>query len=203
MANLPTIVFDLRHDFFHLRIFSQFFLDYQRGLVSPLIAYYHFLHFFPFYFVFLALILTLLVKLTKQTYLISFFIIIFYLLALTKSPYFDLNQSIGMPKGITLKTYQNAAQTIAQDSPQSPFNMATLHDFDTRAHPLRYLVQYVEKQNPQGITEYQQLNSLYVLAPNDYDLNNPQVWELQVHQPYEITILTDYQGYNLVKLTKK
>lgn len=203
LANLPTIIFDLRHDFFHLRIFYQFFLDYRAGLVSATPVYYHFLHFYPFFFVLLAASITLLTRVSKKIYLLPALTMFIYLFYLIKSPYFNLKQSLGMPEGITLNTYKDAAVKIAQDNPEQSFNLATLHDFDTRAHPLRYLVTYVHKLKPESVTDYQNLNTLYVLAPDSYDLNNPQVWELQIHQPYSPQILADYPDYNLVKLTKK
>lgn len=205
LANITRIIFDLRHDFYHLRTLWQFFIDvYIDRTISGATYPYHYLHLFPLFCLLLALFSAGLYKLYKP--LVLFPIIIFLYLNFT-SPIFSLNRSLGMPAGITLKSLELAAATIAADISADPpaggFNVATLWDFDTRAHPLRYLLQYYHDLKPQGFADYGNVDALYVFAPENRDIYNPNVWELNTFKPYEVTVLTSPAvKYRLYKLTK-
>jgi hypothetical protein len=108
-----------------------------------------------------------------------------------------------MAPGITLKSLESAASIIARDNPPERFNVATLWDFDTRANPLRYILTYYYNKKPQPYEIYKEINALYVFAPEEYDMKQPKVWELQVYFPYKITDLNiSVPGYRLYKLTK-
>ena len=201
VGDLPMVIFDLRHDFYHLGTLWQYFLDvYVTHSVSGFTDYYHFLHLFPYLFLALAFITTLLYKIYKPLAIIP--ILIFIQINLSSSM-FSLVRSTGMPPGITLATLELAAKTIAQDNPPTKFNIATLWDFDTVARPMRYLLQYNHKLVPQDFANYADLDALYVFAPDSYDLKDPKVWELRTFLPYKIKPLNSpTDGYRLYKLTK-
>jgi len=201
LGTLPTVIFDIRHDFYHLRTFWQYFLDVLNHQASGSLAYYNFLYLSPLLFILLAFISSFLYK--KSKYLTLFPVLIFLYFNFT-SPLFNLNESTGMPKGLTYKSLYTFASLIDHDHPVGTFNVATLWDFDTRAYPLRYLLQYVYRKTPQGLEDYKDVTTLYVAAPINYDINHPQVWELTVYQPYKIKeIPTNIIGYKLYKLTKQ
>lgn len=205
LGNLPMVIFDLRHDFYHLRTLWQYFLDvYVNHTVSGFTDYYHFLYLFPYLFLFYAFVSTYLYKIHKPLALAPLFLFVYYNLS---SPMFNLNRSTGMPFGITLRSLETAANLIAGDQNSSPkaggFNVATLWDFDTRANPMRYLLKYYYHLAPESYENYSDPVTLYVFAPDSYDIVKPRVWELTTFLPYLVSDLgTNSPGYRLYKLSK-
>lgn len=120
-----------------------------------------------------------------------------------QSPLLNLTKATGMPAGITLKTLETAAGIMANDNPPDKFNIVTLWDFDTLARPLRYLLKSYYHQNAQPFENYANVDTIYVFAPLDYDINRPGVWELKTYLPYKVTKLdSPSEHYFLYKLTK-
>ena len=96
-----------------------------------------------------------------------------------------------------------SAETIAKDKPPEKFNVVTLWDFDTRAYTERYLLTYMYKLTPSAVENYKDNEVVYALAPLDYDIIKPKVWELQEFLPYKVSVLPDFaEGYKLYKLSK-
>jgi hypothetical protein len=200
VGSLPTVVFDIRHDFYHIRTYWQFFFDLLTGKASGTSTYYNYLFLYPFIFLFYAFITKILYKVWKPLALIP---LVFFLYTNLNSSFINFNKSVGMAPGITLKSLESAAAIIASDNPPTNFNVATLWDFDTRANPMRYLLTYYYDKIPQPYDQYQNVAALYVFAPDDYDIKNPRVWELQTYLPYKVTTLPlSVPGYFLYKLTK-
>jgi len=201
LANITRVIFDLRHDFYHLRTLWQFFLDvYVNKTISAATYSYHYLHLFPYFSLLLALLTLGLYNLKKPLAVLP--ILAFLYLNLT-SPLLNLNRPLGMPDGLTLASLESAAATTAADQPPERFNIATLWDFDTLARPMRYLLQYYHGLTPQGFADYGNVDALYVFAPEDRDINKPEVWELNTFMPYQVTVLTSPSArYRLYKLTK-
>ena len=78
-----------------------------------------------------------------------------------------------------------------------------LLDFDTRAHPLRYVLTFKHGLKPQVVTNYNNIDALYVLAPKEYDIVNPAVWELKTYLPYDVKLLdSPTSNHKLYKITK-
>ena len=200
IGNLPMVLFDIRHDFYHVRTMWQYFLDVTSHRISGFTDYYHFLYLFPYLFIFYAFISLICYRIYKPLVYIPLIIFLYFNLG---SPMVNLKQSTGMPSRITLATLETASSLIAQDTPPEKFNVATLWDFDTRSHPMRYLLRYYYGLTAQPVEEYKNIDALYVFSPAIYDLDNPQVWELQSFFPYQVSDLNiGVPGYRLYKLTK-
>lgn len=202
LGALPTVLFDLKHDFYHTRTYVQYFIDvFVNHTVSGFTDYYHFLYLFPLKYLFYALVVFLLFKLHK---LLPIFPLIFYLyLNLSPSNFINYSASTGMPKNLTLQTLETAAKAIYLNNPPAKFNVVTLWDFDTRAHPLRYLLKYYYDKTAQPVEQYADNDALYVFASSSYNMENPQVWELKTFLPYKSQVLsTNTPGYILYKLIK-
>lgn len=200
IGNLPMVIFDLRHDFYHVRTMWQYFWDVYHHQVSGFTDYYHFLYLFPYLFIFYAIISLICYRLSRPLVLIPLSLFLYFNLS---SPMFNLRSATGMPPGITLASLEKAAGIINRDHPPTKFNVATLWDFDTRAHPLRYLLTYYYGKTPMPVEEYANIDALYVFAPSDYDIVHPRVWELQTYLPYSVTDLkVGHSDYRLYKLTK-
>lgn len=200
LGSLSMVIFDVRHDFYYTRTLWQYFLDVKTHKISGSTHYYDFMYLLPYLFIVWGLATSIIYKIYKPLCYIPLAIYVY--LNLT-SPMVNLFSSTGMPEGITLSTFESAASVIAADNPPPRFNVATLWDFDTRAHPLRYLLTYYYKDKPQPYEEYKNIDALYVFAPKEYDMNNPKVWELQSFLPYKIIDLplttAHYRLYKLIK----
>ena len=201
LANFTKVIFDFRHEFFHLKVFWQFFLDvYVRHSVTAPTYYYHYLQLFPIFCIIIAFLTVGLYKINKFVALLA---LVLYLFVNLKLPLLNLKKPVGMPAGITLRTLENAANFIAKDNPPAKFNLVTLWDFDTRANPLRYLMKYYYQLTPAGYENYNDVDILYAFAPENYDIVNPHVWELTVFHPYQVTDLKiNASGYRLYKLSQ-
>lgn len=200
LGSLPTVFFDLRHDFYHVRTFGQFFLDVIAGKSSGTSSYYNFLFLYPYLFLLYAFVTKKIYKISKPLTILPLAV---FLYASLTSSFFNLNKSVGMAPGITLKVLETAASEIAADNPPEKFNVVTLWDFDTRGHTLRYLLTYNHHKKPQPVEEYKNLDAIYAFAPKDYDVINPQVWELQSFLPYKIIELkSPSSSYRLYKFIK-
>lgn len=200
-ANITRVIFDFRHDLFHVRVLWEFFLDvYVRHTVTASTYYYHYLHLFPVFCLLIALFTVGLYRIHK---LLAVVILVAYLIVNFQSPNFNLKKSIGMPDGITLKTLESATNTIAKDSPPAKFNVVTLWDFDTLARPMRYLLKYYYHLIPQPFENYANVDAIYAFAPASYDIQHPGVWELKTFAPYKVELLASPSAkYLLYKLVK-
>lgn len=200
LGELPMVLFDLKHNFYHLNTLYQYLLDAEAHRVTSFYTYYQFLNLWPIFAILGGLILSFVFK--KYKMLVIVFIVIYTYTNLT-SPFSKITSGQLTPSEINLNTLKKVASIIAKTNPPKKFNLAVLLDFDTRAHPLRYLLTYQYNLKPQPVEKYKDLEALYVLALNDYDMKSPKVWELQEYLPYKITNLNlPAQNHQLYKLTK-
>lgn len=197
-GNFSMILFDLRHNFYHFNTLFRYTLDVIESPSKNQFTYYHLLPLYPLFALILGIITSFIYRLNKTA---SMAIIIGYIFINLTSPVINFSASTGMLPGITLKTFKDIAVTIATDNPPAKYNLAVLLDFDTRAHPLRYLLDYIHGYRSQAVDQYADLEALYVFAPKDYDINKPKVWELQVYLPYNVkTLESPSPNYRLYKL---
>ncbi len=200
LGNLPTIAFDLRHQFYHLKTFTEYFWDIIAGSANGSTSYYNYLYLYPIFFTSLAFIGA---KIFKFSSVVAMGLGLIFLFKNMASPMINLDRSTGMVKNITLDALKIAAETIAKDKPPEKFNVVTLWDFDTRAYTERYLLTYMYKLTPSAVENYKDNEVVYALAPLDYDIIKPKVWELQEFLPYKVSVLPDFaEGYKLYKLSK-
>lgn len=193
----PMILFDLRNNFYTLKVLYYYFIDQTVNTTHTIDPF----HFLPLWGIACFLLAYLLQRYLKDKKAILSLALAAYLFFNLTSQQVDLRQPTGMPAGVNIHTYHQVAQTITADQPPDKFNLAVLLDFDTLGRPLRYLLTYVYHQSPQDFATYQDLDALYVFARQDYDINQPQVWELKTYLPYQTEILAEYPQHYLYKLT--
>ena len=199
LPNLPTIVFDIRHGYYHAFTLWQYLLDVVNGVNSSSLSYYHFLQFWPLMAIAGGILLIRLYQ--RQKFLAIFFVSLFLYLNL-KSSFISFNTPTGMPRELTLANIYSAARIIKEDSPKD-FNVAVLVDFDTRGHILRYPLEFKYGIKPLGVIDYPISQSLYVLAEKGYNFEEPGVWELTSFSPYKTKKLESISSnYSIFKLTK-
>lgn len=97
------------------------------------------------------------------------------------------NHGYFMPSGWSLKKIEKVGQLIAEDAQTHPnFNVSSLLDGDTRAYPIRYVVE-VAGIGPGAVEKYPQNNYLYVVArDNVKEVLDSQTWEIQSFSPFQI-----------------
>ncbi len=197
LGNLPTVIFDLRHNFYNLQTLWLYLIDTINTPGQNKLSYYHFLQFWPLACLAGAVLLS---KIYKKSVLAGIFLIILYAGINLAGQGVSFNSAVGMSEGLNYPKLDQAARTISSDNPES-FNIATTYDFDTRAHSLRYLITYRYHKAPLGITDYPNSKNLYVLSRGDYSfLNTP--WEISSFNAQKIEVLDKIDPYRLYKLTK-
>lgn len=198
-ANIPTVIFDVRHDFYHTRTLFQFFLDTFQGKSNASFAYYYLLPFWPVATIIGGLIIS---KIYKWKKILGILIILTYVYLNLTSQKVSFTGPNGMPNDLNVADIDNASKLVAQ-YPSDNFNVSEVLDFDKRAYVLRYFIQYKYGKKPKGVEEYTNLRTLYVLSSKEYDYNHSNIWEIKANWPYNITLMDDIgTGYSLYKLSK-
>lgn len=199
LGNFPMVLFDLRNNFYNTKTLFQYLIDTLGGNSDASFNYYYLLPLWPVFMMVGGFLMYLIYKKSK---LASIAILIVYLFLNLNSPKVNLTKSLGMPDGLNWSEIITAAQTISEDNP-SNFNVVTLLDFDTRGYILRYPLEGRYKTKPMGVEEYPQASTIYSLSRNDYDYENPLVWELQSFAPYKSEELKRLdESYSVYKLSK-
>ncbi len=200
LGNLPMVIFDLRHNFYHLATVWQYVLDVSRGEEGPKLAYYHLLPFWPIFFLLLSFIL---VKLLAKSKPLAILVMAVYLYFNLTSPRVSFGKAVGMPEGLTYDKVMEAAETIAGHV-SGNFNVVSLLDFDTPGYILRYPLEFMEAKKPKDDEDYPGTAVLYVLAERDYNFDYPGVWELRVNLPYKYEILKEIdEKYAVFRVTRE
>jgi hypothetical protein len=199
VGELPTVIFDLKHGFYHVRTLWMYFMDNLSQTSKSQLSYYHLLNFWPVAAMILGYFL---VKYVHRSWLIGLAVGVYVYFNLTSS-IISFTKPIGMEEGLNWFKINQAANQIAKDNPIN-FNVVSLVDFDTRGHILRYPLQFIYGKTPMGVEEYPQAKTLYVLVKGEYDFESPKVWEMSSFQPYSFEILNQIDNnYAVYKLTKK
>jgi hypothetical protein len=198
IGNLPMVLFDIRHNFYHVKTLWWYFLDMFVYPSNQNLSYYHFLNWLP--------LVLLLLAISLQKYLSGYkvaIILLLYIVGNLFSGRVAFNKAVGMPVGLIWDKINQAAEIVSGDNPKD-FNVVTLLDFDTRGHILRYPLKYLYNDNPLSVENYREVKVIYALARTDYNFDNPQVWELQTIMPYKVDFLSEINGiYGVFKLTKQ
>jgi hypothetical protein len=199
IPNLPAVIFDLRNGYYHLLTLAQYFLDVGWGRGAAMLSYYHFLPLWPLFALGLGILAD---KVFVKNRHFAVLIITGYIL-LNITPLLDFfDRPGGMPKDLTIGSIKKSAQLIKSDNPSS-FNVAVIHDFDTRGHILRYPLIFQYKTVPLGVTDYPNANILYVLAPRGYNFAMSSVWEVSSFGSRKILSMAPVgDSFELFKLTK-
>lgn len=198
VGNLPMVLFDLRHNFYHVKTLWWYLLDMFIYPSNQNLSYYHFLNWLPLVFLLLAIGFQKYLSDRKMVLAVLLYVVINLF-----SGKVAFDKAVGMPEGLTWNKINQTAKIISNDQPKD-FNVVTLLDFDTRGHILRYPLKYLYSRNPMGVEDYSKASVLYALARADFNFGNPQVWELQVLAPYKIETLNLIDPYyGIYKLTRK
>lgn len=197
IGNFPMVLFDIRNDFYHLRTLIEYFFNTTQKPEQSSISYYHFLQLLPVFAIAFGYGLSKI----KSKVLISFLVCMYFLLNF-KSDFFNLNSAVNMPSGMTYDDYNEAAQLISNNLPEK-FNVTSLLEKDSpRAYPLRYLLTYKYKNNPMDIEQYQESDTLYVLAREDIFLKSNQYEVASFDKGTAQSIGEVGDGIKVIKLSK-
>lgn len=196
-ASLPMIVFDLKHNFYYLSTFYQYFIDTINSPGQSKISYYHFLQFWPILALGAGILLA---KIYQKNICLAVFLSLIYVLFNISSPLVNFNEAVGMNKSLNYPILNTAANQIAYDKPKK-FNVATTWDFDSRAHSLRYLLQYRYGIIPEDVEEYKNVDNIYVMTNPNYDFEKTSLYEIYNFKPFTVEILAKISNdYSVFKL---
>ncbi|MDD2823011.1 MAG: glycosyltransferase family 39 protein [Candidatus Daviesbacteria bacterium] len=202
VGNLPLILFDLKHNFYYFGTLYQYLIDTINSPGQSKLSYYHFLQFWPLLTIIGGVILYKIFRINKY---IALLLIALYIFMNLTSPLVSFNEAVGMNKGLNYNLLNKAAQIIADNKPEK-FNVATTWDFDSQAHPLRYLLRFRYEMIPLGIEEYRNADNIYVMTNPTYDINNASLYEISSFRPFKTELLTnlsnDYSVFKLNHLNK-
>ena len=183
-GSLPMVLFDLRHNFYHLKTSVMYFSEVILKGAGGGLSYYHFLYLW----VILAFIGGyILYKLYKRNLYLGLLINLVYLILSLSSPLFKLQDSNGMPPGLTAGDIYKAAEIIAVDSRKcASFNVLEVLDFDTRAHVLRYPLIFKYRLKPLDFIDYKNAQCVYSLSGDTYNYTQADFWEINEIKPFRI-----------------
>lgn len=196
---LPTIIFNLRNNFYDIYVIWQYTIDTLNNPGQNRISYYHFLQFWPL----AALVMGSIFARFYERYKVAAIslLVVVSLFNLT-SEKVNFTQPTGMHPGLNFPKLARAAEIVARDNP-SNFNVVTTYDFDSRAHPLRYLLKFNHNLTPQGPEDYPNAENLYVLTTKDYSVKETTLWEISSFNYKDSRVLGTVDNFIILKLTKK
>jgi hypothetical protein len=175
VGNLPMILFDLRHNFYHVTTLFEY-LKESFGLTGQAgLSYYHFFELWPVLVILGALIV---LYIYRKSRLIGISMIGIYIYLNLTSRWVSFSKPAGMLPGLTYFKVILAAETIARDNPND-FNVTVLFGFDARGFILRYPLEFMYNHKPMGVEDYPKAKSLYILAENGYNFASSGRWELE------------------------
>ena len=201
----PLIGFELRHDFFNTQAITKFIQSSLSASASPQFTLHYLAVFTPFIFLLLAWLWQHLHRFNRHlAALVILAALIFNLSQL------NLNAPQGhtMPQNWNLPHARVTASLIAQDvktnQPDS-FNIASTLDGDSRAQPLRYLLEAQFRTIPKGVEQYPSSQVLYVVSRwNQEEVLNRPLWEISSFAPKRSSqtwpITNDIKLYKLEKI---
>ena len=196
VADLPMVLFDIKHKFYETITIFQYFLDTLRGRSDATFNYYYFLFLWPIFAIVAGVFIYSIWKKSKAA---AYGLLGVYFIANLTSTKLNWTGPNGA-NGIKVNEIKLASEQIAKNAPEK-FNVASVLDFDKRAYVLRYFVQYKYGKTPEGVENYPNSKELYVLAPNKFDYKGSNIWEIKVGGPYDVTKLTDVgANYQISKL---
>lgn len=199
VGNLPMVLFDIRHNFYHLATLWQYMIDTLKGSSDASFSYYYLLPFWPIAALLAGYLLSKVYKFNKY---LSIMIVAIYIFVNLTSSKVSFKNPTGMPEGLFTANVSKASRIVAEDA-EGAFNVAEVLDFDKRAYVLRYYVEFVYGKKPLNEIEYQNPPVVYVLSQKGYNFEKSDIWEINAGGPYEISLLSDIgDGYGLYKLSK-
>ena len=191
-GELPTVVFDLKHNFYHLRTLTSYFVEILQNSGESQIAYYHYLAFYPLAAILFGVIIWLLFRKNKP---LALLILALYLM-------FNFKILSGMPDGLKAKDILTSAKVISSENPKN-FNVTILGNFDNRGYTLRYPLENIYQVKVDPVENYADTQTIYVLARKDYNFNIPDIWEIRTFVPFNVieveSINNIWALYKLVK----
>jgi hypothetical protein len=200
IGDLPMVLFDIRHNFYHLKTGFNYFSQVMLSGQGESLKYYHFLYLWIVFALFGG---WLLYKLFKKNYLYGLLFITVYLIISFSSYNINFDKAVGMPEGLTAADIYAASSTIANESDKCErFNVLETLNFDKRAHVIRYPLIFKYNKTPLDVTEYKKPDCVFSLSQSGYDFENSDVWEVNEMKPIITKKIADFgYGYSLYKLT--
>jgi len=203
-ANLPFLLFELRHDFYNLRtlVFQFKYFKPSEGYTFSFRSqyYYYIFPFIPLIAKAYALGLEKLKKILDFKILVVSQVVLmsaFFLYSL----FGPQREALINPEGWTIERQKLAAGLIIEDN-ETGFEVATVIDSDTRAGELRWWLKRAGYE-PMSVIDYDKTDILYLVAPESRPPETETVWEVKSLRPFKIEkkidLGEDFIFYKLVR----
>jgi hypothetical protein len=194
IGNLPFLIFELRHNFFNLRIMIKFLSTSRSNFNIFDLA----IALLPIMFFILGL---LIYKLEKFNRFNAWFFVFIMTAVFLISINWKQQSGLGIPRGWDILK-QKAVVNLICHSNTPPFEVAATIGGDTLATDLRWLLKRQGCQ-PMGYDQYPNAQTLYLIAPQSRLPEKENVWEVRSFRPFTIEEKIDLQdGIWLYKLVK-
>ena len=196
----PTVLFDLRHDWYHARVIWQYFLDTLTTPSQSKIVGYHFWQFYPLLFLAFGWILA---KIYESRWWMAVGLSFLYVVFGFYIGRFSFTQAVGSPPYMNAVKLMNISKIIAKDT-ENNFNVVYTPDYDYRAYAIRYILTYIYHKVPMGEKEYPHAKSLYVVTTGEANITTNAPWEISSAKltHLELIYATSDQKYFVYKMTK-
>ena len=186
-------------------LFTLFLATGAVSLYSGTLELHYFAAVYPQIVILIAIVFITALYKFKNFFIKVILALIFIQLITANLQNLDLNSPQGytMPQGWNLPGAKKASKIIASDIEGQKFNVASTLDGDTRARPLRYLVEVYGKI-PQDVEHYPGSQVIYLVARDEEEaVKKYTVWEISSFQPFKVSGKWDIQnGIALYKLEK-
>lgn len=195
---IPQLVFELRHNFYNLRIIFLVFSGKGSNSISWPFPIHYFLIFLPFFY----LIVTLSIQyIYKNNHLLAYLLLIIITVGLFARAIKQSQIAYTMPSGWNLSGIQKVSKIIIEEN-KKDFNIVNLLSGDTRDYPMRYFLT-VANFKPMEVNEYPQAKYLFILSRKDQKTTNNSVWEISSFCPCSIVWTKEIQNQIFLSLLKK
>lgn len=189
----PTVLFDVRHDYYHLKTLWQYTLDTLNNPGQSSLRFYHFYHFIPALMYLYAIATDWII--TRSKY-VGGTIIIIYVLA-------NIYITFSKYPLVTVPNLLNIADKIDQQA-KPGFNVVYMPESEYRGYALRYILRVIYRNPPLPFDAYPSATELYVLKTPERSLSTDVPWEISIFEPKNSVDIfeTDDKKLRLVKMTK-
>jgi hypothetical protein len=189
LGNLPYVVFELRHNFYNINTLLWVIKNSENsGSMEP--------HYFIYPLIVFGIVgaCIMLKKIRSEELKIRVGITGILILVLIQEMFLKSELPLGHPRGWTYPVEKKAVEYILKDGCPKKYNIASTVGGDTRSYDLRYLLTVRDCQ-PMGVTEYNEVELLYLVAPDSRPPEKETVWE--------VNVLGDINVLEKMQLTEK
>lgn len=172
----PMILFELRHSFFNSKMAWEYIRGEKRH--NGRMQWHYLISFYPVAAMVIDRLWNKLWRIKREA---AFLVLIFLFFLEIRGWQLDRTNGFTMPSGWNYLQVKEAVGIIEEAVTKgkiNSFNVASIIDGDTRAHPFRYLL-LKDNFKPEAVEAYGVTENLFVVARCNDDVASYPVWEIE------------------------